>query len=81
MRKYTESIDRQIDQERQETFYKQLMADVGLDEDNGNEIHFTGPNDPLVDSPYYIAEGFSAILGAVGMANAIIWRMRGGEKF
>ncbi|MEN6565975.1 MAG: hypothetical protein ABFC57_06710 [Veillonellales bacterium] len=35
---------------------------------------------PLVDSPYFIAKGFSAILGAVGMANAIIWRMRGGEK-
>lgn len=80
MRKYTENIDRQIDQERPLAFYKQLMADVGLDEDNGNEIHFTGPNDPLVDSPYFIAEGFSAILGAVGMANAIIWRMRGGEK-
>lgn len=65
--------------EHQRLIYRQILSDVGLEEDSDSEVVFTGPYDPFVDSPYYLGEGFAALAGAVGMANAIIWRMRGGR--
>jgi hypothetical protein len=68
-------------EERQTKFYADLLATVGLDpKDAGGSINFTGPTDPIYDSPYYLAEGMSAILGAIGTAVAQIWKMRGGEE-
>jgi crotonobetainyl-CoA:carnitine CoA-transferase CaiB-like acyl-CoA transferase len=68
-------------EERQTKFYNDLMATVGLDpKDAGGSLNFTGPTDPIYDSPYFLAEGQSAILGAIGSAVAQIWRMRGGEE-
>lgn len=66
--------------EHQRSIYQQLLADVALEEDNDSEVIFTGPADPISNSPYYLGEGFAALAGAVGMANAIIWRMRGGNS-
>jgi crotonobetainyl-CoA:carnitine CoA-transferase CaiB-like acyl-CoA transferase len=68
-----------IDDQRQNFFYKKLLNEVGLEEDSESNVCFTGPADPIIDSPYFIGEGFSALMGAVGMANTIIWRMRGGK--
>ncbi|MGB8451941.1 MAG: CoA transferase [Anaerocolumna sp.] len=68
------------DDEQQIRIYKQLLSDVGLEEDFLSEVIFTGPSSPFVDSPYYLGEGFAALAGAVGMANTIIWRMRGGNS-
>src|ERR1017187_10938098 len=68
-------------EERQIKFYADLLTTVGLDpKDAGGSINFTGPSDPIYDSPYYLAEGMSAILGAIGTAVAQIWKMRGGEE-
>jgi len=70
-----------MNEERQRKFYTDLMAIVGLNpKDAGGHINFTGPTDPIYDSSYYLAEGTSAILGAIGTAVAQIWRMRGGEE-
>lgn len=69
-----ESIDA-----HQRNIYRQLLKDVGLTEAPDSEVQFTGQADPMVDSPYYLAEGFAALAGAVGMANAVIWQMRGGR--
>jgi hypothetical protein len=70
-----------MNEERQMKFYWDLMATVGLDpNDAGGHINFTGPTDPIYDSPYYLAEGTAAIFGAIGTAVAQIWRMRGGEE-
>jgi hypothetical protein len=66
-------------EEHQRAIYQQLLSDVGLSEDNESEVIFSGPHDPFVNSPYYLGEGFAALAGAVGMANAIIWGMQGGE--
>lgn len=65
--------------QHQKKIYRQLLSDVGLEEDQESELLFTGPAEPFVDSPYYLGTGFAALAGAVGMANAIIWRMRGGK--
>lgn len=72
-------MDMQAVDEYQRTIYRQLLADVELEEDYDSQVQFTGPLDPYVDSPYYLGEGFAALAGAVGMANSIIWRMRGGK--
>lgn len=66
--------------EHQKSIYRQLLADVALEEDHDSKVIFTGPADPFSNSPYYLGEGFAALAGAVGMANAIIWRMRGGNS-
>jgi crotonobetainyl-CoA:carnitine CoA-transferase CaiB-like acyl-CoA transferase len=66
--------------EQQKGIYQLLLSDVGLKEDYENEVIFTGPHDPFINSPYYLGEGFAALAGAVGMANAIIWRMQGGKS-
>src|ERR1022692_5052145 len=68
-------------EERQTKLYSDLLASVGLNpKDAGGSINFTGPTDPIYDSPYYLAEGMSAILGAIGTAVAQIWKMRSGEE-
>lgn len=66
-------------EEYQRDIYKNLLKSVGLEEDPQSKVEFIGPFDPVVDSPYYLGEGFAALAGAVGMANSIIWRMRGGK--
>jgi crotonobetainyl-CoA:carnitine CoA-transferase CaiB-like acyl-CoA transferase len=57
------------------------MTSVGLDpKDAGGSLSFTGPTDPIYDSPYFLAEGTSSILGAIGSAVAQIWKARSGEE-
>jgi hypothetical protein len=56
-----------VSEERQTKFYSDLMTSVGLDaKDAGGSLSFTGPTDPVYDSSYFLAEGTSAILGAIG---------------
>jgi hypothetical protein len=70
-----------VSEERQTKFYSDLMTLVGLDpKDAGGSLSFTGPTDPIYDSPYFLAEGTSAILGAIGSAVAQIWKARSGEE-
>src|SRR5208337_619331 len=68
-------------EDRQMKFYTDLMTTVGLDpKDSGGSLNFTGPTDPIYDSPYFLGEGISAILGSIGSAVAQIWKMRSGEE-
>lgn len=71
---------RNSEDEHQRLIYRKLLSDVGLEEDSDSEVIFTGGYDPLVDSPYYLGEGFTALAGSVGMANSILWKMRGGKS-
>lgn len=68
-----------VKENHQRKIYENLLNEVGLKEDPKSEVKFKGPSDPMIDSPYYIGEGFSALLGAVGMANSVIWDMKTGE--
>ena len=69
-----------MSEERQTKFYSDLMTSVGLDpRDAGGSLSFTGPTDPIYDSPYFLAECTSAILGAIGSV-AQIWKARSGEE-
>jgi crotonobetainyl-CoA:carnitine CoA-transferase CaiB-like acyl-CoA transferase len=70
-----------VSEERQKKFCLDLLTSVGLDpKDAGGSLSFTGPTDPIYDSPYFLAEGTSAILGAIGSAVAQIWKARSGEE-
>jgi hypothetical protein len=70
-----------VSEQRQTKFYSDLMTLVQLNpKDAGGSLSFTGPTDPVYDSSYFLVEGTSAILGAIGSAVAQIWKARSGEE-
>jgi crotonobetainyl-CoA:carnitine CoA-transferase CaiB-like acyl-CoA transferase len=55
-----------------------LLATVGMAVPNGIEGRIVG-HDPVLPSPYPLAEAAAAVLGAVGVASAVLWHERTGH--
>ena len=50
-------------------------ADANLD-----DVHISGPDDPILPTPFRIGEAASASLVACGLAVADLWKMRTGQR-
>jgi crotonobetainyl-CoA:carnitine CoA-transferase CaiB-like acyl-CoA transferase len=67
-------------EQQQDRMMRDLLSMVGLPETLGSGVRFSGPGDPLYDSPLYLAQGAAALHGAIGAAVCEIWRQRSGQS-
>ena len=56
------------------------MPIAGWSEDRASEVNITGGTDPLLPTPFRIAETAAATLGAVGIAASDLWELRTGRR-
>ena len=58
---------------------KGLLDIAGWDSARGNDVEFSGESDPILPTPFRIAETASASLAAVGLAVSDLWELRTGQ--
>jgi crotonobetainyl-CoA:carnitine CoA-transferase CaiB-like acyl-CoA transferase len=57
-----------------------LLPIAGWPEDRAGAVEFTGGTDPILPTPFRIAETSAAALAAVGLAVADLWELRTGRR-
>ena len=58
---------------------KGLLDIAGWDNARANDVEFSGESDPILPTPFRIAETASASLAAVGLAVSDLWELRTGQ--
>jgi crotonobetainyl-CoA:carnitine CoA-transferase CaiB-like acyl-CoA transferase len=58
---------------------KTLMPIAGWPEERANAVEITGGTDPMLPTPFRIAETSSAALAAIGLAASDLWELRTGR--
>ena len=58
---------------------KTLIPIAGWNADRASEVEFTADADPILPTPFRIAETAAASIGAVGLAVSDIWKLRTGR--
>src|SRR5688500_888944 len=56
-----------------------ILPIAGWPEERINEVEITGPDDPILPTPFRLAETATATLGAVGLAVSDLWKLRTGR--
>src|SRR5688572_12481511 len=57
-----------------------LLAIGGWSDDRAREVEIAGPMDPVLPTPFRIAETAAATLAAVGLATNDLWEIRTGRR-
>ncbi len=61
-------------------FLRTLLPIAGWDEQRAGELEITGGKDPILPTPFRIAESSAAALAAVGLAVSDLWESRTGRR-
>jgi crotonobetainyl-CoA:carnitine CoA-transferase CaiB-like acyl-CoA transferase len=56
-----------------------ILSTVGLPEERARAVEFTGGSDPILPTPFRIAETGAASLAATGLAVSDLWELRSGR--
>src|SRR3954471_4571453 len=57
-----------------------LLPFAGWSEDKAASVEFTGGNDPVLPTPFRMADASSGVLAAVGLAASDLWKLRSGRQ-
>jgi crotonobetainyl-CoA:carnitine CoA-transferase CaiB-like acyl-CoA transferase len=63
-----------------ESALRTILAIAGWGEERARSVAVTGGRDPVLPTPYRIAEAASAALAAVGLAASELWALRTGRR-
>src|SRR5260221_12629730 len=57
-----------------------ILPIAGWSEERAREVEITGGTDPILPTPFRIAETSTATLAAVGLAHSALWELRNGRS-
>src|SRR5258706_12326181 len=57
-----------------------ILPVAGFSEDRARAVEITGGSDPILPTPFRIAETSAAALSAVGLAVSDLWELRTGRR-